>query len=102
MASAAPAISSAAASGMLIKEYLGKVLHSAASIAVEKIFKETKAFLHAHQRLDARQGVGVIGAERRTGDVQALQQQHFGVGELLLLLQAIAAVTSGNSSCSTL
>lgn len=102
MASAAPAISSAAASGMLIKEYLGKVLNSAASIAVEKIFKETKAILHAHQRLDAGQGVGVMGAERRTGAVQALQQQHFGVGELLLLLQAIAAVTSGNSSRSTL
>ncbi len=53
MASAAPAISSAAASGILNKEYLGKVLNSAASIAGEKIFKETKAILHAHQRLDA-------------------------------------------------
>jgi hypothetical protein len=78
------------------------LLLPAASIAVGKIFEETKACLHAHQRLDARQRVGVIGAERRTGAVQALQQQHFGVCELLLLLHAIAAVTSGNSSRSTL
>ncbi len=58
--------------------------------------------VHAHERANACQRVGVLGAKRGAGGVQTLQQKNFGVAEQQLLLLRVAAISSCNSSRSTL
>ena len=87
-------MSSAAASGICIMEYLGKRHNLPLHFRPRHV--------HAHERANACQRVGVLGAKRGAGGVQTLQQKDFGVAEQQLLLMAVAAIASGNSSGSAL